>query len=185
MRVQFQKQGIPWPYGLGNRPLHTPPEPFEPIIQRVAILKKRADESLDIHCFVPLCLSNGCGHTLPEGFLNLKKDGTVRYFFIYGNTPMLRSVAQAYHVYLSTNPEPISWNHNVPTWKPLFYEESLLGTLCIIWCLSQLEMFPNELIRMIAEYVYASYDEMCWFLLPSSSLNNGDVKEPQTKRIKN
>lgn len=187
IKVEFNKRGIPWSFYHSLNPRFVPPVPFEPLLRDVSILKKRPDESIDIYCHGHVLLSNGCGHTLPEGFLNLKMDGTVRYFLIYGQVPRPRTHLEALLIYRNTNLEPREWGLNVPTWKPLFYKESRQGALCAAWCLTELQIFPRELIEMIAKYVYNSFSDLCW-LLPllnkSDGGGGGDEKEPSTKRHK-
>lgn len=183
IKVEFNKHGIPWSFYHPTNPRYVTPVPFQPLLRDVSILKKRSDESIDIYCHGHVLLSNGCGHTLPEGFLNLKMDGTVRYFLIFGQVPR-PGIREAFLKYRDTNLEPEEWGLNVPTWKPLFYKESRLGALCAAWCLTELQIFPRELIEMIAKYVYNSFSDLCWLHEKLKKSDGGDEKEPSTKRHK-
>jgi hypothetical protein len=155
----------------------------EPIIKDVIIKKKLADGSIDVETTEEIFLSNGDGPMYDMDLFNLKMDDmTVRYYNI-----LPKYMKESIHftkfmiAFLRTpSSSPQEWKQNVPTWKPYFYRETCLAT---ILCLKKMNIFPKELIKMIAEYVYESRHDMCWF--PQIQQEETSlVQEPERKKLK-
>jgi hypothetical protein len=152
-------------------------------VRHVKFLKKRLDGSFDVYCGnIPIQLS-GKPNSYYMHFLNLKPDGTVRYY-----TPkreITKNMAIRYAFNNTVEKHPQDWKRNIPNWRlvkpPCFYQEARLGALWCILCLTRMKIFPKDVIKIIAKIVYASHHEWCW--VPSVSREGGE-EEPQTKRIK-
>lgn len=158
----------------------------EPIIKDVIIKKKLADGSIDVETTEEIFLSNGDGPMYDMDLFNLKMDDmTVRYY-----KDILPKYMESIHFtkfmiafFRTPSSTPQEWKHNVPTWKPYFYRETRLAAVWCILCLKQMNIFPKDLIKIIARYVYESRHDMCWF--PQIQQEETSlVQEPERKKLK-
>jgi hypothetical protein len=160
--ISFQKPGAP-----ARHFRHDPyPPPYKPELRDVVFRKRHEDGSIDVEVPGGIYLSNGNGPLDNLDIVNLKMDMTVRYYrstaFIW--EPSNVNLTEGMITFLRAHSLMLyDWNRNVPTWKPCFYNEARGGALLCILCLKQITRLPKELIKMIAEYVYNSHHDVCWF----------------------
>ncbi len=140
--------------------------PFTPFVAKCSLRHFREDGSKDIKLVTCMRLSNGSGPTRPLMFYNLAKDGSVRHFGEYDKW------GEPFN--------PQCWFKNVPTWKPLYFEETRQAALCFLMCWkrqrrSTFRHVVRDIAVMIAKMVYTSHRELVWESCSSSI-------RPETKR---